>query len=384
MNARDPDAVVIIGAGPAGLAVAACLTRAGVPFTLVDRATDVASAWRTHYARLHLHTAKRYSQLPHHPMPAAYPTYPSRAQVVAYLEDYAAHFGLRPRLGLRVTSAAYRDGRWRLTTEPGPAGQPLSARRLVIATGYNRAPFTPAFPGDATFPGERVHSARYGDGARFAGRDVLVIGVGNSGAEIAIDLWEHGARPTLAVRSPIHVVPRDLLGRPVQQTAILLRRLPARLVDRLTLPLARAAIGDLSPWGIHRPDVGPREQIERHGRVPLIDVGTVALIKQGAIGVAPGVARFDADAVTFSDGSTRRFDAIVYATGYRAALADYLEAARAVTDARGYPTTHGREAAIPGLYFCGFRNPPTGALREIALEAERIAADIARLEAARG
>jgi len=369
---------IIVGAGPSGLAVAACLRRWGLPFTILEQSERVGATWRTHYERLHLHTARPHSGLPHWPMPADYPMYPSRQQVVDYLEAYAERFELRPRFGSRVVSARRHPAGWRVTCA---SGETHEGARLVVASGYNRVPFIPEVEGIATFPGEIVHSARYGDGARFAGQEVLVVGCGNSGAEIAIDLWERGARPALCVRGPLHIVPRDIFGLPAQRTTILLSRLPARLVDRLTLPLARRLIGDLSPWGIERPDVGPLEQIERDGRVPLIDVGTVDLIRCGAVRVVKGVAAVEASEVTFDDGARHRFDAIVFATGYRAKLGDFLEDAPAVTDDRGYPTVHGRESHLPGLYFCGFRNPTTGALRESALEGARIADHIARVSA---
>lgn len=365
---------LVVGAGPSGLAVAACLGEAGVDYAIVDRAAAVGAAWRTHYRRLHLHTARSSSSLPRWPMPRSWPTYPSRAQVVEYLDGYARHFGLAPRLGATVTRARREGGAWRVDVAPGPG---YRARHLVVATGYNGVPRRPDIPGLDAFPGEVVHSAAYGDGARFSGREVLVVGVGNSGAEIAIDLHEHGARPSLVVRSPVHVVPRDVLGLPAQRTAIALARLPPRVQDRLTAPLIRLVMGDLSRFGFERPARGPVELLTATGRVPLIDVGTVRLVKEGKIRVTKGVERVDGDVVRFVDGARARFDAIVLATGYRAALERFLDGAERVVDARGYPTVHGAEAQLPGLFFCGFRNPPTGALRESALEAERVAAAIA-------
>ncbi|MFT7579929.1 MAG: indole-3-pyruvate monooxygenase [Myxococcota bacterium] len=369
---------LIIGAGPSGLAVAACLTEKGQACAVVDARATPGATWTTHYERLHLHTAKRYSHLPHKPMPKAYPRYPSRQQVIDYLADYAAHFKLALHLETRVTRAAHKDGVWHVTTEkaaqPGPT---WTARNLVIASGYNGVPHLPPFPGRDDFQGEVVHSAHYGNGKRFAGKRVLVIGSGNSGAEIAIDLVESGASPALCIRGPLHVVPKEIMGMPAQRTTILMSKLPPRLADKLTYPIIKRVIGDLRQWGIQRPALGPLEQIAKRGRIPLIDVGTVALIKQGQIKVVGAIERFTAQGVVLTSGEAAPFDAIVMATGYRPALDRYLEGVESVTDDRGYPTVFGREAIIPGLFFCGFRNPSTGALRESSIEARRIAKAIA-------
>ena len=366
---------VIIGAGPAGLAVGACLKGRGVPFEMIERQAHVGWSWHHHYERLHLHTVKNHSALPFVPFPDHLPTYPSRDQVAAYLVDYAARFNLQPRLGESVTRAARVQGEWRIETDKGP---PLRARRLVVATGYNRAPNLPRFEGAEDFGGEIRHAARYTNGAAWQGRSVLVVGCGNTGAEIAICLWEHGARVTLVVRSPIHVAPRDLLGTPAQEANLLLSRLPTALRDRLSVALLDLVVGDLSAYGIRRPSQGPTAQILERGRIPLIDVGTIDLIKQGHVKVAPAVERLVPGGARFVDGREGRFDAIIVASGYKAALGDFLEGAQGLVNDQGYPLWHGKEVpSAPGLYFVGFSNPPTGFLREIAIEARRVAHDIA-------
>lgn len=364
---------LVIGAGPSGLAAAACLKRRGLPHLVLERDAP-ASSWRHHYERLHLHTAKQYSQLPHHPMPESYPTYPSRAQVVAYLEDYARALELDIRTGVTVTRA-HRDqdddDAWLVDTNQVR----YRARRLIVASGYNASPVIPSWPGLDTFPGEVLHSSAYKNGAAYKGGAVLVVGAGNSGAEITIDLWEHGARPAMSVRSPVHVVPRDILGVPAQTLSIALSRLPPKLADRLSLPMRDAVVGDLSAHGLRRPDRGPVELLETEGRVPLVDIGTIALIKQGSVKVYPDISRIETSSVHFTDGRSRRFDTLVLATGYKTNLPAWLECDALNT--RGLPEIHGADAGH-GLYFLGFRNPSTGNLREIALEAERIARAISR------
>ena len=370
MSALDVD-TVIVGAGPSGLAVAGCLTQAGLSFTLLEREASVGASWRKHYDRLHLHTARALSSLPHLPMPPDYPTYPSRDEVVAYLDNYQRALGIEPRLGVEVTRATRApDGRWHVTA----AGEAWNARNLVVASGYNAAPTRPTWPGLDTFPGRIIHSSEYKNGRDLAGLRVLVVGAGNSGAEIAVDLWESKAEVAIAIRGPLHVAPRDAFGLPAQHFTLALSHLPVRLADKLSEPLRDLVIGDLSPWGIVRPPVGPLELLETTGRVPLVDIGTVALIKQGAITVVPGLAELDGATVTFVDGRQRAFDALILATGYRAGLG-WLDAD--CLDERGLPRAHGREAA-PGLYFLGYRNPTTGNLREIALEAQRIADALAK------
>jgi lysine/ornithine N-monooxygenase len=325
----------------------------------------VAPSWRGHYERLHLHTVKRYSALPMAPYPDEVPRYPSRDEVVAYLDAYARRFEIAPRFG--ETVRRIRPGE--VESDKGT----YRARAVVVCTGYNRVPNVPTWPGD--FGGPILHSAAYRNGAPYRGQRVLVVGCGNSGAEIALDLWEHGAQPTLAIRGPVHVVPRDLGGVPAQITSLFVfAKLPPKVADRVALFALRRAVGDLSRFGIERPAIGPVSQVLEKKRVPLVDVGTIALIRQGKIAVAKDVASFAPREVRFVDGTARPFDAVVLATGYRTGLPDLVEGVD--FDARGLPPRFG-EAVAPGLYFVGFRNPPTGQLLDIAHEAERVAADIA-------
>lgn len=362
---------LIIGAGPSGLAVAGCLRQAGLDCVQVDQAPAIAWSWRNHYTRLHLHTTAAHSGLPGLPFPERCPQYPSRTQVIEYLEAYAAHFNLAPQLETRVERVARADGGWRVTTDKGD----WQTAALVIATGYNAIPHHPDFKGK--FNGRMLHSAAYRDGAPFAGQRVVVVGCGNSGAEIALDLFEHGAaQVTLIVRGPRYVAPRDAFGLAAQSTSLALSRLPRRLGDAIGRVASRLSMGDMTQYGFRRPEAGPLTEVDLNGRVALIDVGTVELIKQGVIATAPGIARLEADAVLCVDGQRIPADAIVCATGYRAGISRFLDPAAVALDARGLPHVHGRPGAAPGLYFCGFRNPSTGALRESAIEAARIAAAI--------
>lgn len=363
---------VIIGAGAAGLAVARCLQRRGGSFLLLEKNHVVAGVWRNHYDRLHLHTSKRLSALPDRPFARKVPRYPARDQVVDYLEAYAHAFDLQPRFGEEAQNVRRVGDGWRVLT----ANNRYQASNVIIATGYARKPHRPTWPKVEAFAGEILHSSQYRNGAPFAGKNVLVIGCGNSGAEIALDLAEHGARPALSVRGPVHVVPRDLLGLPILAWSIFLSRLPLPLADFLSAPLIRLSVGDLSAYGLRKPPYGPLTQIAERGRIPVIDVGTVAAIKKGRITVFSGVERFGPDGVSFADGRTGRFDAVILATGYRPALADFLEDCARVTDEYGAPHVSGVESELPGLFFCGFYVSPAGMLHEIAVEAPRIVRQI--------
>jgi len=161
---------VIVGAGAAGLAAAACLQKQGVPFVLLEKSNQVGSSWRNHYDRLHLHTDRANSRLPNLPMPEHYPKYPARAQVVEYLELYARHFGLEPKFGQEVVSATRRDGVWQTKSQAALYESP----NLVVATGYTRVPHVPTWPGQADFQGPIRHSSAYQAGRPYTGQRILV------------------------------------------------------------------------------------------------------------------------------------------------------------------------------------------------------------------
>jgi indole-3-pyruvate monooxygenase len=366
--------VLVVGSGPAGLAVAACLRQAGISFVLLEKEQQVAPSWRRHYDRLHLHTDRAHSSLPHLPLPRQYPRYPSRQQVVDYLESYARRFSLDPRFGEEVLSARPRDGGWEVDTN---VARYLS-QAVVLATGYNAKPVRPQWPGMESYQGVLLHSSEYRSGARFSGQDVLVVGFGNSGGEIAIDLFEQGARASIVVRGTVNLLPRDLLGLPILTWAVALSRLPPRLADFLSAPLLRWKLGNVSRLGLRKSSQGPFAQVTTSGRIPLIDVGTLDLIRRQHIRVRPGIRAFTERGVIFEDGAESSFDAIVLATGYRAELERILDKPDGVIDGAGKPQRSGYESAFPGLYLCGFHVAPTGMLREIALEAHRLTESLSR------
>lgn len=365
--------VLIAGAGPAGLAVGACLRRKGIPCVMLEQGEHIAGSWHDHYERLRLHTSKSFSELPFLHYPDHYPRYPTRKQVIHYLEGYAREFDLEPRFSQHLRAAYPVDGGWEAQTQDTT----YRASHLVVATGRNREPHRPEWSGQDAYRGDILHSSEYRDGESFAGQKVLVIGCGNSGGEIAIDLHEQGTQAAIAVRSPMHALPRDLLGVPIVALAVAESPLPPWLADTLNAPVLRAAMGNLERCGLNRPRNGPLAEIRSKGRVPLIDVGTVKLIRQGTIAVFPGVAEFTEKGVVFTDGRQEDFDAVILATGYRPRIEDFLDGVEPAMDEQGAPVVNGSGEAAPGLYFCGYRVVPTGILREIGKEARHVAAAIA-------
>jgi len=364
---------VVIGAGPAGLAVGACLQRAKVPFVVLERSAEVGTAWRNHYRRLHLHTAKRHSGLPYLPFPKTAPQYVPRTQVVEYLEGYAQKFALPVRFGEDVESVQRVDDRWLTRSSSGA----WRSRSVVVCTGYNRVPKLPTWPGQQEFGGRILHSSAYLDGEPFRGQRVLVVGLGNSGGEIAIDLVEHGALPSLSVRSPVWVVPREFLGRPIQVSSILTARLPLAVKNLITRTVSKLSFGDLGKLGLRTPEKSIHTQVAELGRIPLLDVGTIDLIRAGKIAVEPNIDGFTRTGVRFEGGDVKPYDAVVLATGFTTGVEQFLEGHDKVLDALGVPKAANALSELPGLYFVGFQNSVTGLLRQIGIEAQSVAKAIA-------
>ncbi len=363
---------VVVGASAAGLSVARCLAEAGVEHVVLENEAHVGHAWRNHYERLHLHTTKRLSELPDLRWGDEVERYPPRLEVVRYLERYAETFGITPRFEHAVTRIERDGGEWRTATSKGE----LRSKHVVIATGYTRTPHVPTWPGQDDYEGDLLHTSRYRNGDPWKGERVLVVGFGNSACEIALDLCERGARPSIAVRGGVNIVPRDVFGVPILGIGISTAWMPTKLADAVGWPLNRLLIGDLTRYGLRRLPYGPITQVRKHGRIPLLDIGTVDRIKRGDLAVRPNVERFTKTGVVFEDGREEDFAAVILGTGYRPALADFLGVADEICDEAGVPGKSGHET-LPGLFFCGFYVSPTGMLREIAIEARRIAAAIA-------
>jgi putative flavoprotein involved in K+ transport len=361
----------VVGAGPAGLAVAARMKDAGVPVVVLEGAAQVGASWRAHYDRLHLHTARTLSALPGASFPRRHGRWVPRDGVVAYLEDYAAHNALDIRFETTVLRLDRREGGWLLAT----SGEDVEADRVVIATGYNRRPFTPDWPGRDGYPGDLVHASAYRNAGPYRGRHVLVAGGGNTGAEIAVDLVEGGAAGVrLALRTPPQIFPRQALGIPSQAIGMCIPHLPRPVADRVLAILQRMFVGDLSRYGMPMPAARPYSDYLARDAIPILDVGLIGMLKRRRIEIVPAVESFDGEAVVLAGGSRLRPDAVIAATGYRRDL-EPLVGHLGVLDARGRPLARGARThpAAPGLFFIGFDNPFGGNLRALASEARAIA-----------
>ena len=371
MASEVESTVTVIGAGPGGLAAAAALRGAGLPALVLERAASVGATWRGHYDRLHLHTVRWLSGLPGLRIPRRAGMWVSRDDFVAYLEAYVRHHDLTVRTGTEVQRLDRTGGGWRVETSRGR----MESGHVVVATGQNRVPVIPPWPGRQAFKGLFLHSSQYRSGREFRGKDVLVVGAGNSGAEIAVDLIEHGAAVVrLSIRRPPNVVYRTVAGVvPAQLVSILLSKLPLRVADALARATARLTVGDLRKLGLPRPDRGIYTEMVRDRQIPIIDAGLVSALRARRIQVVPSVEAFDGTAVELAGGGKIEPDAVVAATGYHPGLEPLL-GHLGVLDG-GIPRVRGASEAreAPGLFFVGFTNPPTGNLREMARDARRIA-----------
>ncbi|XP_038696892.1 indole-3-pyruvate monooxygenase YUCCA2-like [Tripterygium wilfordii] len=282
---------VIVGAGPSGLATAACLKQRGVPSLIIERSNCIASLWKLKtYDRLCLHLPKQFCELPLVPFPANFPSYPTKDQFVAYLEAYTTQFGLEPVYNHKVVSAEFDDqcGLWRVKAMGLKQEEETEyvCRWLIVATGENAEEVVPQIEGMDDFGGPIVHTSCYKSGELFSGKNVLVVGCGNSGMEVSLDLCNFNAKPSIVVRDSVHVLPQEMLGRSTFGISMsLLKWLPVRLVDQFLLLISRYTLGDTAELGLARPKLGPLELKMVTGKTPVLDIGTLSKIRSGNIKV---------------------------------------------------------------------------------------------------
>ena len=369
--------VVIVGAGPAGLSTAAALSRRGVDALVVDRDDRIGGSWASRYERLHLHTIRRFSGLAHHPIPRRYPRYLSKDEYASYLAEYAQRFRLRVSLGESVAALRPAPGAelpWIIET----ARRTIRSEIVVVATGHYAEARVPAWDGLDEFQGRLLHSSEYRTGREFAGRRALVVGLGNSGAEIATDLVEQSAASVaVVVRTPPPIVTRELFGVvPVQVFGIALMPLGIpRVVDRIGARLRKRAVGDLRSFGLGEAAWGPFTA----RRPAVIDVGFLGVLKAGRVQVRPALERLTSAGVEYSDGASETVDVVIVATGFGTGLERMLGDVQGVVDDDGQPLARsGKPTAAAGLYFIGFDETIRGHLFEARRESKRLARTIAR------
>uniref|UniRef100_M8CGG5 indole-3-pyruvate monooxygenase n=1 Tax=Aegilops tauschii TaxID=37682 RepID=M8CGG5_AEGTA len=304
--------VLIVGAGPAGLATASCLSQFSIPYVIVDRESCSTSLWRYRtYDRLKLHLAKEFCELPHMSYPLDAPTYIPKTLFVQYLDDYVERFNIKPKYLTSVESSTFDNDEkcWSIVAHDMAKSTIVrfTAKFFVMASGENSAENIPMIPGLQSFPGDVIHSSSYKSGKSYSGMNVLVVGFGNSGMEIAYDL-------------AIHIMTKEL----IRLGMTLARRLPLNLVDNLVMA-ANLIFGDLSRYGIRRPKMGPMILKSETGRSAVIDVGTVGLIKKGIINVQGSTSKIMGDIVEFQCRKKISFDAIVFASGYKSTANIWLK-----------------------------------------------------------
>ena len=372
--------VVVIGAGPAGLATAGALRHHGIGSIVLER-EDIGSSWRKHYDRLHLHTVRWLSHLPGYKMPARYGRWVSRDNVVEYLEDYVDAHNLDVRSGVEADTIERTGGDWVVRTNEGD----FAAPRVVIATGYNKHQHLPDWPGLDAFTGDLVHSGNYKNPEPYVGKRVLVVGTGNSSAEIVVDLIEGGAgHVMMSVRRSPTVLLREANGVPGQVLGVILRPMPEPVMNKLWPVLQKNVVGDLTKYGMPEPAPNAYTRFLREDVTPILDVGLVDMLKQGKVEIVAAVEGFDADEVLLADGSRVQADAVIAGTGFTRGLEPLVGHLGLIAEGpQGRPNVHGpvTHPDAPGIHFIGYTNPVSGMFREIAIDARRLAKAIAKARA---
>jgi len=359
--------IAVVGAGSAGLASAAMLQKAGRRVVVLERA-EVGAAWTTRYDGLHLHTVRWLSCLPRYRMPRSFGKWPSRDRVIEYLQRYAERHAVDVHAGVEVKRLDPGEKVWILTTSDGP----LETERVVVATGHSNVPFLPEWDGANAV--EVTHSSDYRNATPYAGRRVLVVGAGNSGAEIATELADGGAAEVLlSVRTPPSIVRRDTLGFPSQVLGIATSHLPVQVVDRISATMRRLSIPDLAPYGLPAP-TRPYSDFLRRRVIPILDVGIVDAVRTGRVRVVPALERFENGSAVLADDTRLEVDAVIAATGFRPGL-EPLVGHLGVLDEHGQPLVHGAQEHpdAPGLHFVGYDITLGGAFRKVGIQAKQLA-----------
>jgi flavin-dependent dehydrogenase len=367
--------VVIVGAGPAGVAAAVALKDRGLRPVVVDQAESVASSWRRRYDRLSLNTCRPFSHLPQRRFAKGTPMFPSRDQLVEHLDRHAHEDGIELNLGTRVERIERANGGWSLQTSAGE----LRARQVITATGYESEPIIPEWSGREAFSGRLIHSNDYRNAEPFEGQRVLVVGPGCSGMEIAYDLAQGGVTKVwLAARTPPNIVLRTGPGGlPGDAIAVALLRFPARFGDSVARAGRKQDLGDLTEYGLPVPPEGIFARLRRTGQAPaIIDREVIESIKAGRVEMVRGVEWLDETGVELADGTRVEPDTVICATGYRRSL-ESLVGHLGVLDEHGMPRARGPKPAAPGLRFIGYV-PRPGGLGYMGKESRRAAKAIAR------
>ncbi len=367
---------IVLGAGTAGLAAAATLRGAGVDVVVLERGETVGTSWRGRYDGLRLNTTGWMSTQPGcRATRKRYDEFPSRDQWIGYLAKYAEYHEIEILFGTEVQRVWSRNSGWNVETD-----REEFAARFVVATGFDHAPAMPDWPGRDAFAGDLIHSAKYGNPEPYIGRDVLVIGPGTTGSEVAYLLARGGAgRVRVACRTPPNLMPRKILGASINISGILLNRAPLRVADHVSWLAQRMIFGDLRAYGLPRAPDGLATVLREKQQAPAYDSGFVRFLKAGRIQIVPAVVGFDGHSVLLADKTRIQPRAVIAATGYRRGL-EPLVGHLGVLDNDGIPLVCGgrQHPKAPGLFFTGYRVDLSGQLRLMRPDARAIARAVKR------
>lgn len=373
-------AVVVIGAGLAGLTAAFELRRQGIEPLVLDKEREIGASWARRHPQLALNTHRSLSALPGLAYPEGTPAFPRRDGVIAHLRSFAERHGFAIRHGVEVLALRREDGGFRVETSAGI----LRTRAVIVATGRDARPEMPLWPGLESYRGRVIHAADFGDARSYAGRSVLVAGGGNSGFDLLNHLSRVETGPLfLSLRRGPGLLPKRLGGFAVHRLSPLMTWLPARLADRVLGWTQRLAFGDLQALGF---PPGPRDAATRLLRRQIaiaVDDGAIAAIRRGRIQVVAEVESLSATAVTLRDGTRLQPDVVIAALGYASALAPLLAPLGAI-DADGRPRLRGALGAtgVPGLWLVGMKPSLTSYFHQARREAKAAARAIRALPGA--
>lgn len=375
--------VCVIGAGTSGLVTAKALADRGLDFECHEASDRVGGLWvfknkngrSAAYRSLHINTSRDRMQLRDYPMPASYPDYPRHELLASYLTDYAEHFDLLDhiRFDSEVTRVSPEAGGYTVTTSDG-ASRHFDA--VVVANGHHWSPRLPDPPAPGRFDGVELHSHDYVDPTEphdLRGKRVVVVGLGNSAVDIACELGRdtHGGRVYLSVRRGAWILPRYVLGRPLDQVGATRAPVPRWLMQPLAELWYRVAVGDPTRFGLPKPD-------HRLGDAhPTVSSELLTQIGSGAIVAKPAISERDGSKLRFRDGSEHEVDAIIYATGYEISFPFFDPAFLSAPDNELPLYLRVFHPRVPGVYFVGLCQP-LGPLMPIAeAQAKLVAAELA-------